>query len=69
LSDLSDDVLYFEEIRAKINMHEESIIGIELDICTGIALVSAPRIFHPRYTKISSCKEQEATEISKEKLP
>ncbi|WMV07852.1 hypothetical protein MTR67_001237 [Solanum verrucosum] len=34
----------------------------------GIALVSAPRIFHPRYTKTSSCKEQEATEISKEKV-
>lgn len=51
---LSNNVLNFEEIRAKIDIRKEPIIGMELDIWTGIASVSTPKIFHPRYTKTSS---------------
>ncbi|MCD9641191.1 hypothetical protein HAX54_027260 [Datura stramonium] len=48
---LCDNVLDSEELRAEIDMREESEIGMESDISTGVASVTAPRIVHPRYAK------------------
>jgi len=39
------------------------MVGIEQDISTCVAYVSAPRLVHPRYAKTSACKEREATEL------
>ncbi|XP_075075568.1 DDT domain-containing protein PTM isoform X3 [Nicotiana tabacum] len=63
---LCDDVLDSEELRAEVDMREESEEGTEADISTGVALVSAPRIVHPRYAKTSGCKDQEAIELCEE---
>ncbi|XP_060173951.1 DDT domain-containing protein PTM-like isoform X2 [Lycium barbarum] len=63
---LCDDVLYSEELRAEVDMREESEVDIESDKTRGVASVSAPRIVHPRYAKTTACKEQEAIELCKE---
>lgn len=63
---LCDSVLDSEELRAEIDMREESEVGIDSDGGTVFAPVSGPRRVHPRYSKTSACKDQEAIKLSKE---
>ncbi|KAH7561168.1 hypothetical protein JRO89_XS10G0183100 [Xanthoceras sorbifolium] len=60
---LCDDVLESEELRAEIDMREESEVGIDPD---ANASESGPRRVHPRYSKTSACKNREDVEISAE---
>ncbi|KAG8371210.1 hypothetical protein BUALT_Bualt13G0063600 [Buddleja alternifolia] len=57
---LCDDVLDSEEIRAEIDMREESEVGIDIDTSTVVATTDGPRRVHPRYSKTSACKDIEA---------
>ncbi|MCD7470308.1 hypothetical protein HAX54_010042 [Datura stramonium] len=63
---LCDSVLDSEELRAEIDMREESEVGIDSDGDTVFAPVIGPRRVHPRYSKTSACKDQEAIKLSKE---
>ncbi|KAK4358626.1 hypothetical protein RND71_020855 [Anisodus tanguticus] len=63
---LCDSVLDSEELRAEIDMREESEVGIDSDGGTVFAPVIGPRRVHPRYSKTSACKDQEAFKLSKE---
>lgn len=60
---LCDDVLDSEELRAEIDMREESEIGIDPDSVTNFPPENGPRRVHPRYSKTSACKDQEAMQI------
>lgn len=60
---LCDDVLDSEELRAEMDMREESEIGIDPDSVTNFPPESGPRRVHPRYSKTSACKDQEAMQI------
>ncbi|KAL3530436.1 hypothetical protein ACH5RR_009758 [Cinchona calisaya] len=60
---LCDDVLDSEELRSEIDIREESEVGIDLDTGTLVAPVAGPRRVHPRNSKTSACKGQEAMEI------
>lgn len=69
---LCDDALDFEELRAEIDMREESEVGIDSDAVTTNLSKNVPRRVHPRYSKTSACKDQEAMDITKShdiKLP
>lgn len=63
-----DDVLDSAELRAEIDMREESEVevGEDRDGVT-IATHVGPRRVHPRYSKTSACKDQEVTEFMKER--
>ncbi|KAA8550242.1 hypothetical protein F0562_001926 [Nyssa sinensis] len=63
---LCDDVLESAELRAEIDMREESEVGVDSDVVTTCAPKSGPRRVHPRYSKTSACKDQEAMEIIEE---
>ncbi|KAM3201997.1 DDT domain-containing protein PTM [Capsicum annuum] len=63
---LCDSVLDSEELRAEIDMREESEVGIDSDGGTVFAPVIGPRRVHPRYAKTSACKDQEAIKLNKE---
>ncbi|TMW95209.1 hypothetical protein EJD97_009240 [Solanum chilense] len=63
---LCDSVLDSEELREEIDMREESEVGIDSDGGTVFAPVIGPRRVHPRYSKTSACKDQEAIKLSKE---
>lgn len=63
---LCDSVLDSEELRAEIDMREESEVGVDSDGGTVFAPVIGPRRVHPRYSKTSACKDQEAIKLSKE---
>nr|XP_010313321.1 DDT domain-containing protein PTM isoform X2 [Solanum lycopersicum] len=63
---LCDSVLDSEELREEIDMREESEVGIDSDGGTVFAPVVGPRRVHPRYSKTSACKDQEAIKLSKE---
>lgn len=63
---LCDSVLDSEEVREEIDMREESEVGIDSDGGTVFAPVIGPRRVHPRYSKTSACKDQEAIKLSKE---
>ncbi|CAK9173784.1 unnamed protein product, partial [Ilex paraguariensis] len=60
---LCDDVLDSEELRAEINMREESEAGLDPDSVTVVGPESGPKRIHPRYPKTSACQDQEAMEI------
>lgn len=60
---LCDDVLDSEELRAEIDIREESEIGIDPDSVTNFPPENGPRRVHPRYSKTSACKDQEAMQI------
>ncbi|GAA0151054.1 hypothetical protein LIER_09856 [Lithospermum erythrorhizon] len=57
---LCDDVLDSEAVRSQIDVLEESEVGIESDAVMATIPSSEPRRVHPRYTKTSACKDQEA---------
>nr|GMD22741.1 DDT domain-containing protein PTM-like [Ipomoea batatas] len=59
---LCDDVLDSEEVRAEMDIREESEFGMDSD-GTAVAPMSGPRRVHPRYSKTSAFKEQESMEI------
>ncbi|KAL6195903.1 hypothetical protein ACLB2K_031520 [Fragaria x ananassa] len=61
---ICDDVLGSREIRAELDMREESEVGIDYDDEATGALVNGPRRVHPRYSKTSACKDREAMEIA-----
>ncbi|KAF3455123.1 hypothetical protein FNV43_RR05571 [Rhamnella rubrinervis] len=60
---LCDDVLDSAELRAEIDIREESEVGIDYDAEATNAPEIGPRRVHPRYTKTSACKDREAMEI------
>ncbi|KAL7173835.1 hypothetical protein ACSBR2_033155 [Camellia fascicularis] len=60
---LCDDVLESEELRAEIDMREESEVGIDSDAVQTFSSEGGPRRVHPRYSKTSACKNEEAMEI------
>ncbi|KAF5931088.1 hypothetical protein HYC85_031961 [Camellia sinensis] len=60
---LCDDVLESEELRAEIDMREESEVGIDSDAVQTVSSEGGPRRVHPRYSKTSACKNEEAMEI------
>ncbi|XP_057955808.1 DDT domain-containing protein PTM isoform X2 [Malania oleifera] len=60
---LCDDVLESAELRAEIDMREESEVGIDSDAIAANPIENGPRRVHPRYSKTSACKDQEAIEI------
>uniref|UniRef100_A0A5B6ZD09 DDT domain-containing protein PTM n=1 Tax=Davidia involucrata TaxID=16924 RepID=A0A5B6ZD09_DAVIN len=60
---LCDDVLESAELREEIDMREESEVGIDPDAVIAVAPESKPKRVHPRYSKTSACKDQEAMEI------
>ncbi|WOH03906.1 hypothetical protein DCAR_0623309 [Daucus carota subsp. sativus] len=62
---LCDDVLDSAELRAQVDMREESEVEVDRDGDT-IATHVGPKRVHPRYSKTSACKDQEATEFMKE---
>ncbi|KAL7198312.1 hypothetical protein ACSBR2_020753 [Camellia fascicularis] len=57
---LCDDVVESIELRTEIDTCEESIVGIDSD---AVVSESGPRRVHPRYSKTSACKNEEAMEI------
>ncbi|XP_016470375.2 DDT domain-containing protein PTM [Nicotiana tabacum] len=63
---LCDNALDSEELRAEIDMREESEVGIDSDAGTVLAPVIGPRRVHPRYSKTSACKDREAIKLSEE---
>lgn len=60
---LCDDVLESAEIRAEIDMREESEVGLDYDTGATNPYENGPRRVHPRYSKTSACKGREAMEI------
>ncbi|KAK2984531.1 hypothetical protein RJ640_025028, partial [Escallonia rubra] len=60
---LCDDVLDSAELRAEMDLREELEVGIGIDGVTIVPPESGPRRVHPRYSKTSACKDQEAMEI------
>ncbi|PSR86517.1 DDT domain-containing protein [Actinidia chinensis var. chinensis] len=60
---LCDDVLESEEIRAEIDMREELEVGIDSDAVATVHPESWLRRVHPRYSKTSACKNEEAMKI------
>lgn len=60
---LCDDVLDSEELRAEIDIREESEGGIDPDTGMVVAPIAGPRRVHPRNSKTSACKGQEAMQI------
>lgn len=60
---ICDDVLESRDIRAELDMREESEVGIDYDAEAANPLVNGPRRVHPRYSKTSACKDREAMEI------
>lgn len=60
---ICDDVLESRDIRAELDMREESEVGIDYDAEATNPLVNGPRRVHPRYSKTSACKDREAMEI------
>ncbi|GFY99236.1 PHD finger family protein [Actinidia rufa] len=60
---LCDDVLESEELRAEIDMREESEVGIDSDAVAAVASENGPRRVYPRYPKTSACKSEEAVHI------
>lgn len=60
---LCDDILESVELRAEIDMREESEVGIDPDAVASNIPENGPRRVHPRYSKTSACKDREAMEI------
>ncbi|KAF2321699.1 hypothetical protein GH714_001605 [Hevea brasiliensis] len=60
---LCDDVLDCAELRAEIDIREESEVGIDPDAVATNLPENGPRRVHPRHSKTSACKDIEAMEI------
>ncbi|CAJ1955813.1 unnamed protein product [Sphenostylis stenocarpa] len=56
---LCDDVLASEELKAEMNMREESEVGIDYDNEDNLPAEIVPRRVHPRYSKTTACKDTE----------
>uniref|UniRef100_A0A7N0U7F0 Uncharacterized protein n=1 Tax=Kalanchoe fedtschenkoi TaxID=63787 RepID=A0A7N0U7F0_KALFE len=59
---LCDDILNSAEIRAEVDMREEEE-GEDSEITTDVKSESIPQRVHPRFSKPSACKDQEAMKI------
>ncbi|KAK4409035.1 DDT domain-containing protein PTM [Sesamum angolense] len=57
---LCDDVLDTEELRAEMDMREESEVGIDIDSSTMISPTGGSRRVHPRYSRTASAKDKES---------
>ncbi|KAL0369575.1 UNVERIFIED_CONTAM: DDT domain-containing protein PTM [Sesamum angustifolium] len=57
---LCDDVLDSEELRAEMDMREESEVGIDIDSSTMISPTGGSRRVHPRYSRTASAKDKES---------
>ncbi|KAJ8749984.1 hypothetical protein K2173_013899 [Erythroxylum novogranatense] len=60
---LCDDVLESSELQAEIGTREEVEFGIDPDTVFMDIPENGPRTVHPRYSKTSACKDQEAMAI------
>lgn len=62
---LCDDVLDSADVRAEVDVREESEFGIDPDAVTTNLPDNGhgPRRVHPRYSKTSACKDREAMNI------
>ncbi|KAJ6395551.1 hypothetical protein OIU77_020740 [Salix suchowensis] len=60
---LCDDVLDSAEIRAEVDVREESEFGIDPDTVTANLPDNGPKRVHPRYSKTSACKDREAMNV------
>ncbi|XP_020552432.1 DDT domain-containing protein PTM-like [Sesamum indicum] len=60
---LCDDVLDSEELRAEMDMREESEVGIDIDTSTMISPTGGSRRVHPRYSRTVSAKDKESLGI------
>ncbi|KAH6774734.1 hypothetical protein C2S51_013138 [Perilla frutescens var. frutescens] len=58
---LCDGVLDTEELRAEMDMREESEVGIDIDTTTELGSCETARV-HPRYSKTSGGKDIDATQ-------
>ncbi|KAG4972219.1 hypothetical protein JHK85_038640 [Glycine max] len=56
---LCDEVLASEELKAEMNMREESEVGIDHDNEDCLPAENGPRRVHPRYSKTTACKDAE----------
>lgn len=65
---LCDDVLDTEELRAEIGMREELEVGTDSETGVAVTPVNRPRRVHPRNSKTSACKDQEASEFIAQNL-
>lgn len=63
---LCDDVLDSMELRAEIDMREESEVGLDPDAAPTVNIQNGPRRVHPRFSKTSACKEKEVIGIISE---
>lgn len=59
---LCDDVLDSEELRAEMDMREESEVGIDIDTSTVVTPTVGSRRVHPRYSKTFAAKDKEAVQ-------
>ncbi|KAK6926666.1 Zinc finger, PHD-finger [Dillenia turbinata] len=60
---LCDNIIDSEELRAEMDMREESEVGLDSELTMTTRPENGPRRVHPRYSKTSACKEQEAMQI------
>ncbi|KAK4440655.1 DDT domain-containing protein PTM [Sesamum alatum] len=63
---LCDDVLDSEELRAEMDMREESEVGIDIDTSIMVSPTGGSRRVHPRYSKTASAKDKELIESTAE---
>ncbi|RDY08013.1 DDT domain-containing protein PTM, partial [Mucuna pruriens] len=56
---LCDGVLESEELKAEMNMREESEVGMDYDNEDNLPAEHGPRRVHPRYSKTTACKDSE----------
>lgn len=57
---LCDNILDSEELRAELDMREESEVGIDMDTSTVVKPTGASRRVHPRNSATSGSKDREA---------
>ncbi|XP_027340663.1 DDT domain-containing protein PTM-like isoform X2 [Abrus precatorius] len=63
---LCDDVLESEELKAEMNMREESEVGMDFDDEDILSADNGPRRVHPRYAKTTACKDSETMKFVSE---
>uniref|UniRef100_A0A6N2L8K3 PHD-type domain-containing protein n=1 Tax=Salix viminalis TaxID=40686 RepID=A0A6N2L8K3_SALVM len=60
---LCDDALDSVELRAEVDIREESEVGLDPDVVTAILPDNGPRRVHPRCSKTSACEDKETMDI------
>ncbi|XP_052311875.1 DDT domain-containing protein PTM isoform X2 [Populus trichocarpa] len=60
---LCDDALDSVELRAEVDICEESEVGLDPDVVTAILPDNGPTRVHPRCSKTSACKDRETMDI------